>query len=256
MFIAIDIGNSTTIIANVSDGYKVTNKTIFLNDRTWNAKKICDKIKFIRSSSQNFDKNLEIGISSVVPIKRDVLVNRIKRSFHVQPIIVKVQDVTWFDIEYHPPISLGTDRLCNIIAAIELYDVSCIIVDFGTATTFNVIDQQRKFIGGLISPGIKTMYDSLISSTSLLPEVDLAFPMNVISTNTTQAIQGGLLYFNQCGWEGIIEKIMNETKCEYTIIVTGGASALAIKRSKLSLKSDPHLLLKGIKIFCDKLSGL
>lgn len=254
MIIGIDIGNSTTVVATINKNLIVQQKNVLFNSVAWSATKVCNMIAAILSHlSTKSLIDIKLIVSSVVPDKLELLVNECKRRYNFRIEIVSASKVNWFRIKYYPKKSLGLDRLCNVIAARELYGCNTIVIDFGTATTFNVINGDGDFIGGLISPGLDTMRKSLIKDTSQLLNFKLQGNYKSISSSTMNNLQAGLLLFNQFGWEGIVQKIMNEQRKEFQIVLTGGMSKIISFRTTVQVFRDSNLLLKGLKIYSNKI---
>ena len=144
------------------------------------------------------------------------------------------------------PETVGADRICNIAASLKLYKNPVIIVDFGTATTYDVVNKNGYFIGGAIAPGIKTSAQYLISKAALLNDTDLKFPKKIIGKDTKENIQSGIMYGAIDQVEGMIKRINNETKINNHIILTGGFSKLLSPKLKINHTLDIDLTLKGM----------
>ena len=154
-------------------------------------------------------------------------------------------------LKVQKPGTVGNDRLCNIFATIKLYKTPSIIVDFGTATTYDVIDVNNEFIGGAIGAGIETSANYLINKAALLSTTDLKFPKHVIGINTKENIQSGIMYGALDQVEGMIKRISNESDEEYNIILTGGLSTVLSPYLSLEHTLDLDLTLKGM-IYIDE----
>ncbi|MFC1504626.1 type III pantothenate kinase, partial [Spirochaetota bacterium] len=157
-------------------------------------------------------------------------------------------------IDYDNPDSVGTDRLVNVMAVKELYGLPAVIVDFGTATTLDVINKDKKYLGGLIIPGIAISMDALFSRASMLPKIELAMPRRIVAKSTAESMQNGIYYMNTCGIDGIIQNIIDdEFKGEKVhVIGTGGLSDFLSKRSRFINTIDQTVTLKGLKIIYDR----
>ena len=199
--------------------------------------------KFLDSLDNN--KINRIIISSVVP---DLTKNyqSILNNKYSCPINLINYKNSQLSLKVTTPSTVGNDRLCNIYAAIKLYNAPLIIVDFGTATTFDVINSNGEFIGGAIGAGIETSANYLINNAALLSPIDLQFPKNSIGIDTKENIQSGIMFGAIDQVEGMIKRIKNETITNYDIILTGGFSKLL--SSYLSTKHilDIDLTLKGM----------
>lgn len=171
----------------------------------------------------------------------------------ITPIVIGVGIKTGLNIKYSNPQELGADRIVNSVAAYKLYGGPCVIVDFGTATTFNVISDRGEFLGGCIAPGIKSSLDSLVNNAAKLPRVELSKPDNVINKNTIANIQAGTIY----GFTGLVDYIVKKIKKEtgygdMKVIATGGLSQLVVNEKEDIIDVvDRYLTLKGLKFIFD-----
>ena len=154
--------------------------------------------------------------------------------------------VTDLLLQVPEPETIGVDRLCNIFAVKKDYNIPSIIVDFGTATTFDVINSEGIFIGGAIAAGIEISSEYLINKAALLSETNLVFPNNVIGIDTATNIQSGIMFGSVGQVEGMIHRIQEETEINYSIFLTGGFSKLISPKLKFNHVVDIDLTLKGI----------
>lgn len=191
-----------------------------------------------------------IIISSVSPSVNYTIEHACQYYMGIKPLMVGVGVKTGLNIKYSNPHEVGADRIVNSVAGYRLYGGPCIIVDFGTATTFNVISEKGEFLGGAIAPGIKTSLDGLINNASKLTRVELNTPDSVIGKNTVTNIQSGTIY----GFAGLVKYITERMKQESGIenakvIATGGLSELiADVDSSVVDIIDRYLTLKGLKM--------
>lgn len=197
----------------------------------------------------------DIIISSVVPNLTGILKLTCERYFHLTPMVVGNGLKTGMPIRYENPKEVGADRIVNAVAAIELYGAPLIILDFGTATTFCVINEKREYLGGAIAPGIGISANALIEKTAQLPKVEMIVPDHVIGRNTINAIQSGLLY-GYCGLvDGMVRRIAAELKMpleKIHVIATGGLAELIQENTETIQKVDQMLTLQGLRILYDK----
>ena len=193
-----------------------------------------------------------IIISSVVPSLQDEFEKMCKNFFNINPVIVGPGIKTGISIKIENPKELGADRVVNAVAAFYKYKTSCIIVDFGTATTFDYVSEKGEYQGGLIAPGLFISLSALAEKTSKLPFVDIHKPSKIVATNTVEAIQSGIYY----GYIGLVKEIIKRIKEEKSItsivIATGGISNLISKEIKEIDKIEPYLTLEGLKILYEK----
>jgi type III pantothenate kinase len=173
--------------------------------------------------------------------------------FHVAPLFVEPGIKTGMPVLVDNPTELGADRLVNGIAAFERYGGPCIVVDFGTATTFDVISAKGEYLGGAISPGLGISADALFSRAARLSRVDIKRPSKAICTNTVTCLQSGL-YFGYIGLvDGILERIVAELEQKPTIILgTGGLAKQIAADSRFITETDDMLTLDGLLILFER----
>ena len=168
--------------------------------------------------------------------------------FKVNPLFIDHSSNTGLTILYEPPSDVGADRIVDAVAAIETYGAPCIVVDFGTATTFDVVDEQSRYIGGLICPGITISSDALFQRAAKLPRVDIRRPPQVIGSSTTAAMQSGLYYGYTGLVDGILRRIIAELGATPVVIATGGLAALIASNSEYISTVDETLTLEGLRL--------
>lgn len=194
-----------------------------------------------------------IIMSSVSPELNYTVEHACQYYIGVKPMMVGVGVKTGLNIKYSNPQEVGADRIVNSVAAYKLYGGPCIIVDFGTATTFNFVTGEGAFLGGVIAPGIKSSLESLVDNTAKLTRVELTTPEKVIGKSTVANLQSGIIY----GFTGLVDYIVNQMKEESgcydaKIIATGGLSELVANQKKDIIDIiDRSLTLKGLKIVYD-----
>ena len=230
MILALDIGN-TTVSCGIFE-----NKSVIKRFNIKSLKELDNKINCF-----NINK---IIITSVVPKLTTQYLNYCKKNDY-KNYLVDYRS-SQLSLKVKEPETVGNDRICNIFAAIKLYDSPTIIIDFGTATTYDVINKDNEFIGGAIAAGIETSADYLINNAALLSKTDLKFPTNVIGIDTKENIQSGIMYGAIDQVEGMIKRIINEKKSKYKIILTGGFSKLLSPFLSIEHIVDMDLTLKGL----------
>jgi len=249
MLLAIDIGNTTTILGifkndKLIECWRIASTHTRTIDESW----ITVKLLFHNS-------NIKIGeikgviISSVVPQLTHIFQLMSKKYLKIEPVIVTNTLNLELKILYKNPSEIGADRLCNAVAGKHLYKPPLIIVDFGTATTFDVLSPEGDYIGGVICPGLETAANDLIRRAARLYKVEYTFPEKIIGDTTTHAMQSGILYGHIAMIDGIIERIKEELKINnFNIISTGGIAEEVSNKSKYIQIVDPDLTLKGLNI--------
>jgi len=198
-----------------------------------------------------------IIIASVVPPVESTLRQVCKDYFHIEPMFVEPGIKTGMPMLIDNPTELGADRLCDSIAAFERYGGPCIVVDFGTATKFEVISARGEYLGGAIAPGLGISADALFNRAARLSRVDIKRPAKVIGTNTVGHLQSGL-YFGYIGLvDGILERILAELKqtnsdIEPRIVATGGLARMIAEDSRYIHDIDEWLTIDGLRILFER----
>lgn len=184
-------------------------------------------------------------VSSVVPEKTSLLLNTLQKITLSAPLFVSARTDWEFDFSAYLGV-IGTDRLLCCSAALKKYKPPLIVIDFGTATTVNVINSSGAFIGGVILPGVSTGLQALTANTSLLHSVPFSHPKSVIGKNTAECMLSGATYGTAALIEGLVNRIQQELNILTPIIVTGGNADVVIPYCDLELHIEPNLLLEGL----------
>ena len=193
-----------------------------------------------------------IAISSVVPPLNFTLKRMAEVYFHLTPLFVDHTTDTGLTILYKPPADVGADRIVDAVAAIEKYGAPCIVVDFGTATTFNAISKNGEYLGGVITPGITISSDALFERTAKLPRVEIKRPLKVIGSSTIDAMQSGLYHGFSGLVDGILRKMIEELGGSARVIATGGLAQLIATGSELIELVDDTLTLEGLRLVYER----
>ena len=192
----------------------------------------------------------------MVPPLLNVLLDLSNRYFQTEPLIVGPGIKTGLSIHYENPKDIGADRIANAVAAYEKYRCPLIIIDFGTAITFEYVSGKGEYKGGIIVPGIQIAAEALFIHASKLPRVEMFVkPPTVINRNTISAMNAGLIYGYAALTEGLIKRIKKEIPEEPLVIATGGLAYLIASEVKGIDKIEEHLILEGLKILYDKNKG-
>jgi type III pantothenate kinase len=197
-----------------------------------------------------------IIISSVVPPLESTLRQVCERYFNLKPMFVEPGIKTGMPILVDNPTEVGADRLVNSVAAYARYGSSCIVVDFGTATTFDLVSAKGEYMGGAIAPGLAISAEALFARAARLSRVDVKKPSKVVGTNTVAAVQSGL-YYGYIGLvDGILERMLNETRSPDAVapkvIATGGLAHLILDDSRFIETVDDMLTLEGLRLIYER----
>ena len=256
MLVAIDIGNTNILIGIINSEGLIQNQhrisTVdFLNKEKSTLIELDNIFNDLNSiSDYNFI------IASVVPEACNHLNQKLKEINVSANILSSTDKVLGMKIDIDKPSELGTDRIVNAIAAVDEYKAPLVVIDFGTATTFDIIDSDGTYKGGLICPGIKLSIKSLNSDTAQLPLVDLKSTSTVIGRDTKSAIESGIYWGYVSLVEGLIEKIQNEMGLEEcTVVGTGGLSHIFREDIKKINYFNDDLTLKGLYSINKKING-
>ena len=195
----------------------------------------------------------DVIISSVVPAVMHSFNSAIIKYFGLKPIIVGPGIRTGIRIAKTNPKETGADRIVDAVAGYELYGGPVIVVDFGTATTYDLITQDGRFVGGVTSPGIRTSANALWQQAAKLPEIDMRKPKNILAKDTVTSMQGGLVYGYIGQTEYIIRKMKEESGLgKINVVATGGLGKMIAKETSFINYYDANLTLKGLQIIYDK----
>ena len=193
-----------------------------------------------------------IIISSVVPPLDSTLRQVCEKYFRTTPLFVEPGIKTGMPVRYENPAEVGADRIVNGVAAFEKYGGPCIVVDFGTATTFDVVSAKGEYLGGVIAPGIGISAEALFQRTARLQRVDIRKPEQVIGTTTIGSMQSGLFYGYLGLVDGILERLVGELGTSPKIVATGGLAPLFGASSKYITAVDDLLTLEGLRIIYER----
>ncbi len=252
ILLVIDVGN-TNIVVGLYKGDELFNhwRLLTSNYRTGDEFYLLLNMLFYTAG---VDPSTIKGccISSVVPDVNPALIELCVRTFGFKPIMVEPGIKTGIVLQVENPKEVGADRIVNAVAGVEEYGGPLIIIDFGTATTFDVITDKAEWIGGVIVPGIQLSAEALFEHCAKLPHVDIAIPNTVIGKNTIDNIRIGLTYGYADLVEGLVTRIKKELNTNTKVVATGGLAPLISKITKCVDIVDPLLTLKGLKLIYAK----
>jgi type III pantothenate kinase len=248
--LVVDLGN-TNIVLGVYRGEELVNSWRLATARERTADEYGILARQLIGDAMHASLEGAI-VASVVPPLNSAITFMIKKYFGIDPIFVEPGVKTGVAIQVDNPQEVGADRIVNCAAAHDAYGGPTVIVDFGTATTFDVVTANAEFVGGVIAPGLNISAEALFARAARLPRVDIRRPDHVIGTNTVVNMQSGI-YFGYLGLvDGILARIKTEVPNLKRVVATGGLASLFAEESEHIDEVDPELTLKGLKIIYDR----
>lgn len=253
MILAIDIGN-TNIVVGCFDKDNVLFVERVSTDHTKTELEYAISLKNVLEIYGIKPANVEGGIiSSVVPPLTNVLKASAEKIITGEVLVVGPGIKTGLNIVMDNPASVGSDLIVDAVAAIHEYPVPLVFIDMGTATTISVVDEEKRYRGGMILPGIRVSMDSLTSRTAQLPRISMDAPKKLIGRNTVDCMKSGMIYGNASCIDGMIRRIKKELgRDDVTVIATGGLSTVIIPHCEEEIIYDNELLLKGLRLIYEK----
>jgi type III pantothenate kinase len=256
MLLVIDVGNTETVLG-VFDGGGTLSAHWRLSSTIHRTADEC-RIMLKMWAGEKGLSFADIGgvvISSVVPMLTGIFVDMVNKTFSIEPLIVSWETDTGLDIQIESPNTLGADRICNAVAGMARFGGPLVVVDFGTATTFDVVGENGAYLGGAIVLGLKTAAIELHRVAAMLPKVELVFPAHVIERNTETCMRSGIMWGTVAMIDGMIDKIMEEARWKSARIVgTGGLAAVIKQKSKRIECVEPFLTLEGMRLIHDRVA--
>jgi type III pantothenate kinase len=253
MFLAIDAGNSNVVFALFDEkSGKWTNQFRLETNTPKLISQLGKKVPlyFLEHGIHTSDIK-SVGFSSVVPEINPIIQQFCQGYFGIEPYTISAKSYDSLPVRSLRPNEIGTDLMCNVMAAYSKYLKPVIVVDFGTALTFTAVDADGQILGINIVPGLKTAIKSLFTNTSKLPEVKLELPESALGKDTIHAIQAGILYGYTGLVKGMIETIKAETKLDFTIVATGGLAAILTPLKDTFDDIDRNLTLEGLRLITE-----
>ena len=248
MLLVFDVGNTNTVIGVFRGKELITHWRIRTDHLRTADEYGMELYNLFRYNGLEMGDVKDVAISSVVPtLMMDM--NKMCRSyFNSDPLVVGPGTKTGLMIRYDNPREVGADRVVNAVAAVGKYGGPLIILDFGTATTFCVINEKNEYLGGAIAPGVQISTDALFARASKLPRVELIRPKTMIGKNTVMAMQIGIMYGFVGQVEGIVNRMKEEMQCNPKVVATGGLGRLIAKETDCMDVVDEFLTLEGLRM--------
>lgn len=248
MLLAVDIGNTQTAMGLFDGAELVAHWAV-----TTRAQDTTDEVQqmlvgqFALHGIRHSDCD-DVVIASVVPALTECWEKAARRITGNEPIVVGPEVRTGLAMSYDIPSEIGADRVADAIAAIHLEGAPVTVVDLGTTTNIEVIDEQGRFLGGIIAPGMGTGAEAMFNYAARLPQVGIAEPSHVIGTNTVDAMHSGIVNGEVARIDGLVHAIFGELGYETPVIATGGFSGMIAKQSQTITRREPRLTLLGLRL--------
>jgi type III pantothenate kinase len=248
MLLAVDVGNTNVTLA-LFEGERLVADWRVTSHRERTADEMAVELRQL-FNLRGFELDVVSGvvISSVVPNLNPALIEVSRRYLKREPVMVGPGVKTGVRIRYENPKDVGADRIANALAAYTKYGGPVVVIDFGTAVTYDAISAEGDYLGGAIAPGVEISLDALVSNTAMLRRVEAVAPDSVIGRNTVTSIQSGLVWGFVAQVEGMVERIVAELGGTAKVIATGGQAGLVAGLTNVIQATDPLLTLEGLRL--------
>jgi type III pantothenate kinase len=252
VLLTVDVGN-TNIVFGVYEGsaLRLTFRVATVRTRTADEHGVLLHDLFMLRGLSVKDVTAAI-IASVVPPLTDVLADAIRHAFAREPLVVGPGLKTGISVLYDNPRDVGADRICNAVAAYERVHGAVIVVDFGTATTFDCVSAKAEYLGGVIVPGAQVSLDALLGRAAKLGPIELAEPPRVVGKSTTHSLQSGIVFGYASLVDGLVDKITAELGFSCRVLATGGLAGIVCKHARCVEEVDQNLTLEGLRILYER----
>ena len=248
MHLLIDIGNSTIVVAIADQDGQIVHTWRFKTRKEETVTYFRYELKQgLRKYGVTPDDVESVTVSSVVPEVDDDVAQAVGDLTGIVPHFFGIDDAQGLiTIDIESPSQLGKDRLADALGAVACYGVPAIVIDFGTATTIGVVDENKVFKGGLIIPGVKTSLNALSQRASQLPVIRIEKPKHLVGRNTLECMQSGIYYGTIAMIDGLLDSVLQTVSGRVRIVATGGMAKDFVAQSRHLMVHDRHLLLKGL----------
>jgi len=253
MLLAIDVGNTQTVL-----GVFRSEELVWHWRMATHGERTADELAllfggFLEQQGLSFSQEITgVAIASVVPDQTVALREMGDRYFGFRPVVVEPGIKTGISIQTDNPKEVGADRIVNGLGAFAKYGGPCIVVDFGTATTYDAVSENGEYLGGAIAPGIQVSAAALFGATARLPRVELTVPKLPIGKNTVDSIRSGLLFGTAAEVDGMVERMQKELGGHVTVVATGGFADAIVPLSQAIEHHEPWLTLEGLRLVYEK----
>ena len=252
MLLVIDVGNTQTVIGLYGDDDLLDHWRIATNAERTSDEHALLFAQFLEQHGFSFDDDITgIAVSSVVPRLTSALREMTDRYFRFDAVVIEPGIKSGVPILYDTPREVGADRIANAVGTLDLYGGPAVVVDFGTATTFDAISADGEYLGGAIVPGLEISMDALFARAAWLRRVELVEPRNVIGRSTVESIEAGVVYGTVALVDGMVRRFEDELG-KSTVIATGGLGGLIAPLSDTIQHHEPWLTLHGLRLIYEK----
>lgn len=256
MILAIDIGNSN-IVFGVYDEDVLIYQFRIRSEHTKTTDEYASSILYLIERNGINIKNISgVIVASVVPSLEFTIGRFVRKYLNAEPMAVGSENIqTGIVVKMENPKEVGADRLVNAAAAVNKLGAPCVVIDFGTATTLDIVNRNGEYIGGIICPGVMLSAQALHSNTAKLPEISVDKPKTVVGKNTIHSMQSGIFYGYLAMVNGLLDMVLDEefqNAEDVNLVVTGGLGSIFYKEIKYPALYEPSLTLYGLKLIYDK----
>jgi len=248
MLLVIDAGNTNITLGVFRDEDLIAEWRMVTDHAKHSDEYVADLQDLFQSECLHLNKIDAVVIASVVPSLDQTLELMAQSGFQLRPLFVNHTVDTGLKILYDSPANVGADRIVDAVAAVTKYGAPCIVVDFGTATTFNAVNAEREYLGGVIAPGLMISAEALFLRAAKLPRVEIKRPEKVIGSSTIGAMQSGLYYGYAGLVDGVLQRMIAELGVTPRVIATGGLAHSIAPASQFITEVDDTLTLEGLRL--------
>ena len=253
MLLAVDVGNSQTVLGLFNGEELIEHWRLSTDDERTSDELALVFQGLLGFAGLSFSRNVHgVVIASVVPAVTAALRDMTERYFLFPPVVVEPGVRTGVALRVDNPKEVGADRIVNAVAALELYGAPSIVVDFGTATSFDVVSADGEFVGGAIAPGIQSSTDALIARAARLPRIEVGTPKVVVGTSTVGAMLSGIVYGFAGQVDAVVTRMRQALGAHAVTVATGGLAPAVLEACETIDHHDPWLTLKGLRIIWER----